>query len=467
MLRPQDTSTRERKNLNGLWQFALDPEGRWPFRRVVLRPAGRRRGRWPYRPASTTSPPTPPSATTSGTSGTSAPSGCRAAGRAGGSCCTSSPRPTAPPCGSNDVEVVSHEGGYTPFEADITDHVTPGEEVRITACVNNTLSFQSIPPGVIEDTPAGKRQRYWHDFFNYAGIHRTVWLYATDPAHLTDVTVVTDLDGDDGSVDYTVAGRARPRTCETRVVLRDADGVRGRHQHRQPAARLDGPERAPVGAGRRLPVRPRASAGPRRRRGRQLPPERRRPHGQGRRHQVLDQRRTVLLHRLRQARGHPGDRQGPQRRVPAARLRAAEVDRRQLVPHLALPVLRGRARLRRPAGHRAHRRDRRRRAEHGPRRRDLRRPGLHDLLPRDRERRHPGGPRPGDPRADRPRQEPPQRGAVEHRQRAGVRNRRGRGLLPSAVRRGPGRRPHPPGRFRQRDARARTGNAGCPSSATC
>ena len=26
MLRPQDTSTRERKSLNGLWQFRLDPE---------------------------------------------------------------------------------------------------------------------------------------------------------------------------------------------------------------------------------------------------------------------------------------------------------------------------------------------------------------------------------------------------------------------------------------------------------
>ena len=28
MLRPQDTSTRERKSLNGLWQFALDHEAR-------------------------------------------------------------------------------------------------------------------------------------------------------------------------------------------------------------------------------------------------------------------------------------------------------------------------------------------------------------------------------------------------------------------------------------------------------
>jgi beta-glucuronidase len=77
---------------------------------------------------------------------------------------------------------MSHEGGYTPFEADISDHVTPGQEVRITALIDNTLHWQSIPPGVIEDMPAGRRQRYWHDFFNYAGIHRNVWLYATDSA---------------------------------------------------------------------------------------------------------------------------------------------------------------------------------------------------------------------------------------------------------------------------------------------
>ncbi|HMI34318.1 MAG TPA: beta-glucuronidase, partial [Propionibacteriaceae bacterium] len=30
MLRPQDSNTRERKSLNGLWQFRLDPEGAGP-----------------------------------------------------------------------------------------------------------------------------------------------------------------------------------------------------------------------------------------------------------------------------------------------------------------------------------------------------------------------------------------------------------------------------------------------------
>jgi beta-glucuronidase len=119
---------------------------------------------------------------------------------------------------------MSHEGGYTPFEADITDHVAAGQEVRITALINNTLHWQSIPPGVIEDSPAGKRQRYWHDFFNYAGIHRNVWLYATDPTHITDITVTTDLDGDDGVVGYAVEAEAAD-DVETKVILRDAAGA--------------------------------------------------------------------------------------------------------------------------------------------------------------------------------------------------------------------------------------------------
>ncbi|HWD42191.1 MAG TPA: beta-glucuronidase, partial [Actinomycetota bacterium] len=123
----------------------------------------------------------------------------------------------------NGAEVVSHEGGYTPFEAEVTEHVQAGEEALVTVVVNNTLNWQSIPPGVIEDTPSGKRQVYWHDFFNYAGIHRPVWLYATGRAHLTDVTVVTDLDGDNGLVRYRTEAESADG-AQVKVVLRDADG---------------------------------------------------------------------------------------------------------------------------------------------------------------------------------------------------------------------------------------------------
>ena len=222
MLRPRDTSTRERKNLNGLWQFALDQAGEG------------RSGQWFAGPL----PGAREMAVPASFNDIAADASVRdyfgdiwyqtsvwiPRGWQGRRIVlhfeSATHRATV---WVNNNEVVSHEGGYTPFEADITEHVTGGEQVRITAVVNNTLSFQSIPPGVIEDTPAGKRQIYWHDFFNYAGIQRTVWLYSTDPAHVTDVSIVTDLDGDTGVVDYTIDAE-RADDVETRVVLRSADG---------------------------------------------------------------------------------------------------------------------------------------------------------------------------------------------------------------------------------------------------
>src|SRR5260221_3034612 len=123
----------------------------------------------------------------------------------------------------NGSRVTEHEGGYTPFEADVTDVVEAGAENRITVVVNNVLTWRSIPPGYVEQTPDGPRQRYFHDFFNYAGLHRSVWLYTTPRAHITDVTVVTGLAGATGTVDYQVA-TAGADGLQVRVALTDADG---------------------------------------------------------------------------------------------------------------------------------------------------------------------------------------------------------------------------------------------------
>jgi beta-glucuronidase len=220
MLRPQDTDTRERKSLNGLWSFALDPAG-----------AGRA-GHWFAGPLADAREMAVPASFND----ISADPAVRdyfgdiwyqttvrvPRGWAGQRIVlhfeSATHRATV---WVDDTEVVSHEGGYTPFQADITGHVSAGDQIRITVLVNNTLSFQSIPPGVIEDTPAGKRQRYWHDFFNYAGIHRSVWLYTTPVRHVTDITVVPGLDGTAGTVDYTVESAG---DAEVRMVLRDADG---------------------------------------------------------------------------------------------------------------------------------------------------------------------------------------------------------------------------------------------------
>ncbi|MDD4189150.1 MAG: beta-glucuronidase [Eubacteriales bacterium] len=104
----------------------------------------------------------------------------------------------------NENEAVRHEGGYTPFEADITDYVSAGETIRITVRADNTLTFQTIPPGHIVDSPVGKRLAYWHDFFNYAGIHRPVWLYSTSKTYIDDITVVTDFEEETGIIKYDV-----------------------------------------------------------------------------------------------------------------------------------------------------------------------------------------------------------------------------------------------------------------------
>jgi beta-glucuronidase len=223
MLRPQDTSTRERKSLNGLWQFALDPNGEGRAARWFARPLAEAREM----------------AVPASFNDIAADAAVRdyfgdvwyqrtvwvPRGWQGQRIVlhfeSATHRATV---WVNETEVVSHEGGYTPFEVDITEQVSPGEQVRITAVVDNTLNWQSIPPGVIEDTPAGKRQRYWHDFFNYGGIHRNVWLYATNPAHFTDVTIMTDLDGASGVISY-AAEADDADSLEIRVILRDAHGA--------------------------------------------------------------------------------------------------------------------------------------------------------------------------------------------------------------------------------------------------
>ena len=222
MLRPSDTATRERKSLTGLWRFRLDPTGEG-------RSAGWFRGPLPEAgemavPASYND--ISVDATTRDHVGEAwyqttvqVPRGWDRQ-RVVLHVETATHRATV---WVDDVEVVSHEGGYTPFEADVTGRARPGSEARITVAVDNTLTFQTVPPGVVLDTPEGKRQKYWHDFFNYSGIHRPVWLYSTAPAHLTDLTVVTGLDGADGTVEYRTETDGAAG-AEVRVVLRDADG---------------------------------------------------------------------------------------------------------------------------------------------------------------------------------------------------------------------------------------------------
>ncbi|OQD86680.1 hypothetical protein PENANT_c007G01307 [Penicillium antarcticum] len=106
----------------------------------------------------------------------------------------------------NDRLVAEHVGGYTPFEADITELIAAGDKFRLTIGVNNELTHETIPPGEITTGEASGRriQTYHHDFYNYAGLARSIWLYSVPQQHIQDITVVTDVDGNNGLINYEV-----------------------------------------------------------------------------------------------------------------------------------------------------------------------------------------------------------------------------------------------------------------------
>lgn len=219
MLRPQDTTTRERKRLDGLWRFRLDADREG-------REAGWHRASLPE-PRSM---PVPASFNDLVTDQATR----EFAGDVWYQTDVRVPRgwsgqrimvhlESATHRGTvfvDDAELGSHQGGYLPFEFDVTDYVTPGETARLTVCVNNELTFQTIPPGVTVDGVL----RYFHDFFNYAGLHRSVWLHATPKAYLDDVTVVTGFEGTTGSVRVSTTA-VNAGDLDVRTVLRDAEGV--------------------------------------------------------------------------------------------------------------------------------------------------------------------------------------------------------------------------------------------------
>ncbi|XP_030664542.1 putative inactive beta-glucuronidase protein GUSBP11 [Nomascus leucogenys] len=120
----------------------------------------------------------------------------------------------------NGVNVLEHEGGYLPFEADISSLFQVGplpSRPCITVAVNNTLTPQpchqgpsvrhlqmgtilpplhapTFPPHpVVFLYPKG-----YFDFFNYAGLQRSLLLYTTPAIYVDDITVTTGMERDSG-----------------------------------------------------------------------------------------------------------------------------------------------------------------------------------------------------------------------------------------------------------------------------
>lgn len=107
----------------------------------------------------------------------------------------------------NGQLALNHSIGHLPFEAEIGRFVNYGSENRITVMVDNRLTNRTIPQGQVVKQPSDEGvayiQSYTFDFFNYAGIHRSVQLYTTPETYISDIELKAELASKQmGRIDY-------------------------------------------------------------------------------------------------------------------------------------------------------------------------------------------------------------------------------------------------------------------------
>jgi len=108
-------------------------------------------------------------------------------------------------------QVAEHEGGYTPFEIDLTDHVKPGETARLTV-----RAFDVTDP----ETPTGK-QTGWYT--QTGGIWQSVYLEHRGNSYVRDAHITPDIDAERAVFDCVVYA-ARPGSYK--VAVQATDGAK-------------------------------------------------------------------------------------------------------------------------------------------------------------------------------------------------------------------------------------------------
>lgn len=122
----------------------------------------------------------------------------------------------------NGKAVGEHRGGFLPFEIDITDKVVLGKEQELFVAVDNKINHSTLPIGNensvaffgsdnagIPSVEAGKRYQKKRnvpnfDFFNFAGINRSVRIFTTPKSYIDDVTAIPSVENKNGIIDYIV-----------------------------------------------------------------------------------------------------------------------------------------------------------------------------------------------------------------------------------------------------------------------
>ena len=116
----------------------------------------------------------------------------------------------------NGIHQGNHEGGHLPFKFEITNHVTSKDNTLVVR-VDGRLEGNHVPPGNIIgsdlDFFPSHSENYpqtQFDFFPYCGIQRPVLLYSQPRDAIEDITVVTDLVGDQGVINISIKPNDAP-----------------------------------------------------------------------------------------------------------------------------------------------------------------------------------------------------------------------------------------------------------------
>jgi hypothetical protein len=111
----------------------------------------------------------------------------------------------------NGTEVGGHEGGYTPFAIDITDHLKPDGKATVVV-----RALDATDPHL----PTGKQVSYWYTFTS--GIWQTVWLEARPATYLAGMSLVPQNRGNEWRLDVELRIQGRSGTAQVRISSPDS-----------------------------------------------------------------------------------------------------------------------------------------------------------------------------------------------------------------------------------------------------
>ena len=105
----------------------------------------------------------------------------------------------------NGILITEHEGGFLPFSAKVTTVVRYDSYNKVVVKVNNELNCTNLPCGETITLPNGKKMsKPYFDFFNYAGIQRSVYLLALPGESIVDFDLDYAIHGKNAEVSYQI-----------------------------------------------------------------------------------------------------------------------------------------------------------------------------------------------------------------------------------------------------------------------